>query len=56
MTEKQEITIDNAIAKCQRIAEVASEINDAWQDIIDIFKQGAADCGYSESEDNNDGN
>lgn len=51
MTEKQEVTLDNAIAKCQRIQDVVHEINDAWQDIIDIFKTAAADCGYSESED-----
>ena len=44
MNEKQEITIDDAIAKCQRIQEVVHEINEAWQDIIDIFKQAARDC------------
>lgn len=51
MTEKQEVTLDNAIAKCQRIQEVACEINDAWQDIIDIFKQAAAECDSAGGED-----
>ena len=44
MTEKQEVTLDTAIAKCQRIQEVVCEIDDAWQDIINIFKQAARDC------------
>lgn len=43
-TERTEITIDDAIAKCQRIQEVACEINDAWLDIIRIFQQAAEDC------------
>lgn len=55
-TEITETTIDEAINKCQRIQDVSSEINTAFADIIDIFKQAAADCGYSESEDGNDGN
>ena len=54
MTEKQEITIDNAIAKCQRIQEVACEINNAWLEVIRIFQQAAEDCGYTESEVNHD--
>ncbi len=46
--ERTETTIDNTMAKCQRIQEVVCEIDDAWQDIINIFKQAARDC---ESED-----
>ena len=53
-TEHAETTIDNAIAKCQRIQEVAHEINDAWLDIIRIFQQAAEDCGYTESEGDTD--
>jgi len=48
MTERDEITIDQTIEKCERIQEVITEINDAFADIIDIFRQAAADC---ESED-----
>ena len=51
MTEKQEVTLDTAIAKCQRIQEVAHEINEAWLDIIRIFQQAAEDCGYEEVDD-----
>ena len=49
--EITETTIDEAINKCQRFQEVTKEINTAWEDIIDIFKQAAADCGYEEVDD-----
>ena len=54
MNEKQEVTLDDAINACQRIGEVVTEINDAFGDIIDIFKQAASDCGYTESEVDHD--
>jgi len=56
--EFDETTIDDAIAKCQRIQDLAHGIDKAFTDMIEIFKQAAADCGYSESEseDGNDGN
>ena len=40
--------IDDAAAKLDRIVEIADEMTDAWQDIIDIFRNAAADCEVSE--------
>ena len=35
--------IDDANAKLERIEEITHEINAAWQDIIDIFKNATKD-------------
>lgn len=46
-----EAIIDETIAKCNRIQEVNRDINQAFEEIIAIFKQAARDCGYEEESD-----
>lgn len=45
--------VDQSIAKCQRIQEITHEINDAFADIITIFKNAARDCGIEVDDGSN---
>lgn len=54
MREIRDEAIDEAIEKCERIQEIATEINGAFGEIIDIFRQAARDCEAAASEVSDD--
>ena len=53
MREADQSIVDQSIAKCQRIQEITHEINNAFGDIIDIFKNAARDCGIEVDDGSN---